>query len=322
MLTYDKLALGKKARELGFVRDAFEKMSRLTEVLQFIGAEPELNPLLALKGGTAINLTVFNLPRLSVDIDLDFAENLTKEETAAKRERINELIGRYMTGESYTLKDKSKHTHALDSFVYSYTNAGGNPDNLKIEINYSLRGHALPSVETTARTDGTFSDFTVRTLAPVEIFASKIVALTGRGAARDLYDLNNMIYYGLFGEPDLTLLRKCAVFYLAVAGDAAAQGFSFKKPYSITARTVKTDLLPMIRNADKFDFVAAKNRVSEFLSELLTLNDRESAFLQRFSSGYYEPELLFEGDEILRRVGNHPMAMWRIQHIREGRQER
>lgn len=31
---------------------------------------------LALKGGTAINLTIFNLPRLSVDIDLDFSENL------------------------------------------------------------------------------------------------------------------------------------------------------------------------------------------------------------------------------------------------------
>ena len=60
MPTYDKLALGRKARELGFVRDAFEKMSRLTEVLQFIGAERELNLLLALKGGTAINLTVFN----------------------------------------------------------------------------------------------------------------------------------------------------------------------------------------------------------------------------------------------------------------------
>jgi predicted nucleotidyltransferase component of viral defense system len=88
MQMYDKPALGRKARELDFVRDAFEKMGRLTEILRFIGAELELNPLLALKGGTAINLTMFNLPRLSVDIDLDFAENLTKDETAAKRERI------------------------------------------------------------------------------------------------------------------------------------------------------------------------------------------------------------------------------------------
>ncbi len=68
--------------------------------------------------------------------------------------------------------------------------------------------------------------FPIRTLAPVEIFASKIVALSGRAAARDLYDLNNMIYFGLFDEADLTLLRKCAVLYFAIAGDTTVQRFS------------------------------------------------------------------------------------------------
>jgi predicted nucleotidyltransferase component of viral defense system len=321
MPMYDRLALGRKARELGFTRDAFEKMSRLTEVLRFIDAERELNPLLALKGGTAINLTLFNLPRLSVDIDLDFAENLAKEETAEKRERINELLGRHMAAEGYALKEKTRRTHALDSFVYSYVNAAGNPDNIKVEINYILRGHTLPSVETTARTDNVFPDFTIRTLAPVEIFAGKIVATTERGAARDLYDLNSMVYFGLFGKPDLTLLRKCAVFYLAVAGSAAAHGFSLRKLEGVTARTVKTDLMPMIRNADRFDFAAAKARVSKFLSELLTLPEKESEFLLRFASGRYEPELLFDDDGILKRVKNNPIAMWRIRHIRGEPQE-
>jgi len=35
MPMYDKLTLGRKAKELGFARDAYEKMSRLTEILQF-----------------------------------------------------------------------------------------------------------------------------------------------------------------------------------------------------------------------------------------------------------------------------------------------
>ena len=162
MPTYNKLVLGKKARDLGFVRDAYEKMNRLTEILQFVNLDHELSPLLALKGGTAINLTVFNLPRLSVDIDFDFIENLSKEETAAKRERINVLLGRYMAREGYAIKGKSKHTHALDSLVYSYTNAAGNPDNIKIEINYILRSHVLPVIETTTQTDGALPDFPVR----------------------------------------------------------------------------------------------------------------------------------------------------------------
>jgi hypothetical protein len=54
----------------------------------------------------------------------------------------------------------------------------------------------------------------------------------------------------------------------------------------------------------------------------MTLSDKESAFLRRFASGHYEPELLFEDEKILRRIENHPMAVWRIRHIREERQER
>jgi predicted nucleotidyltransferase component of viral defense system len=317
---YDKVNLGKKARELGFVRDAFEKMIRLTAVLQFIGSEPELSALLALKGGTAINLILFSLPRLSVDIDLDFAENLTKEETATARKRVNELLGRHMTGSGYALSEKSKHTHALDSFVYAYTNAAGNTDNIKIEINYILRSHVLPTVTATARTGGAFPEFSIRTLAPVEIFASKIIALTGRGAARDLYDLNSAIYYGLFAENEYPLLRKCTVFYLAVAGEASARGFQFEKLNGITAQTIRKDISPMRRGTEKFDFASAKERVLRFLSELLTLSHKEVTFLQRFASGHYEPELLFEDVETLQRVGNHPMAAWRIQHIRQERQ--
>ena len=75
-MQFDRMALGKKARELGFVRDAFEKVCRLAEVLDFIQKDALLSKTLALKGGTAINLTIFNLPRLSVDIDMDLYASL------------------------------------------------------------------------------------------------------------------------------------------------------------------------------------------------------------------------------------------------------
>ena len=80
MNEYNRKEIGKQAAELGFIRDTFEKMSRLIGVLGFFERDPILSRYLALKGGTAINLTIFNLPRLSVDIDLDFSENLTLEE--------------------------------------------------------------------------------------------------------------------------------------------------------------------------------------------------------------------------------------------------
>lgn len=65
MSDYDKRKLGKQARELGFIRDTLEKVFRLSEILKYINNDPLLRESLALKGGTAINMTIFNLPKQS-----------------------------------------------------------------------------------------------------------------------------------------------------------------------------------------------------------------------------------------------------------------
>lgn len=79
MSKYDIIYLGKKAEELGFVRDTLEKVTRLADVLEYLNTNPILKESLALKGGTAINLTIFNLPRLSVDIDMDYLISNNRE---------------------------------------------------------------------------------------------------------------------------------------------------------------------------------------------------------------------------------------------------
>lgn len=85
MPQYNRRELEVKAREYGFTRDTFEKVFRLKTILEFLNAQDYMHEHLLLKGGTAINLTVFKLPRLSVDIDLDFVPNLSREETIAER---------------------------------------------------------------------------------------------------------------------------------------------------------------------------------------------------------------------------------------------
>ncbi len=317
MPIYDKSVLAGQARRLGFQASSFEKVSRLTEILRFLNENSLLRNNLALKGGTAINLTIFNMPRLSVDIDLDFTGKLDRVQAGERREQLNALLERYMAAQGYSQRQKSKRTHVLDSFVYSYTNAAGNIDNIKLEINYILRQHVLPTVDVTARNQEVFEPFSVRTLAPVEIFASKIVALSSRAAARDLYDLDGMVSSGIFNESDLGMLRKCAVFYRAIAGDTKTRGFQFGRMEDITPYKIKTDLAPMIRNTERFDLQAAQSRVSEFLQERMALTDNEIAFLNLFYSGKYEPQLLFDDAEIIARIQDHPMAIWRIQKIRE-----
>jgi len=118
----NRLLLGKQARELGFVRDTYEKVCRLTEILKYFETDDLLGKSLALKGGTAINLTIFDLPRLSVDIDLDFSENVTRDQMIASRSKINDRLEKYMRASGYLLSPKSKQNHALDSFVYEYFN--------------------------------------------------------------------------------------------------------------------------------------------------------------------------------------------------------
>ena len=146
MPQYNRAELGRMATESGFVRDTFEKVLRLKEILRFMNEDEFLREHLLLKGGTAINLTVFNLPRLSVDIDMDYTPNDTREDMLECREKITNVIKEYMESEGYLLSDASRFSHSLDAFHYNYQNAGGNRDMIKIELNYSLRAHIFEPV--------------------------------------------------------------------------------------------------------------------------------------------------------------------------------
>ena len=312
MPDYDKRKLGEQAKELGFIRDTLEKVCRLLEVLKYLNTNPILREALALKGGTAINLTIFNLPRLSVDIDLDYAKNDSKKEMLAERNYISSNIIKYMEANGYRLSPKSKTPHSLDSYVFSYVNAAGMKDNIKIEVNYSLRAHILPPEKRKINTLGFFDEVSVHSLAALEIFGSKIVALLTRAAARDLYDINNMIFFGLFDESQWPMLKKCAVFYGAIASKKPLHRFELDKIDSFTNQKIKTDLLPVIRREEHFDLQSVQKRVKDFLSDSLHLEERDMDFLRTFARKEYRPDLLFDDREIIKRIQNHPMVLWKM----------
>ena len=62
----------RESNQTGFRAEILEKVWQLMNVLEGINAHPYLQERLVLKGGTALNLFVFDLPRLSVDIDLNY----------------------------------------------------------------------------------------------------------------------------------------------------------------------------------------------------------------------------------------------------------
>ena len=263
MNSYNKQALDILAKEQGFIRDNLEKVMRLVEILNYFHNSNLLSKSLVLKGGTAINFTVFQLPRLSVDIDLDFSIDCDRESMLTFRQDINQEIFRYMESEEYKLAPSSKSPHTLDSWVFNYTNAVGNNDGIKIEINYSDRCHILPTIEASVSIPF-LNDVKVCSLSPIELFATKINALIGRSAARDIYDVYNMIEHHIFHtKEELTLLRKATIFYLTVGSSRKSDNTpiefsSFPQIDKIRFPQIRSQLLPVLRHSEYFDFEKAK----------------------------------------------------------------
>ena len=312
-MEYDRITLGRLAKEQGFVRDTLEKVCRLTDILLFMQRDGLLNGRLALKGGTAINLTVFDLPRLSVDIDLDYVGSAGREQMLEDRARIRGQIGKYMAAAGYTASQKSKQYHALDSFVYEYQNAGGMKDNLKIEINYMLRCHIFPMDQRKIGIPWLAPGTEIMTVHPIEIYGSKMTALINRNAPRDLYDCYRMIQASLIPKSEMDLLRKCVVFYGAIGSATAPLDFSADEIAKTSPMRIRTDLFPVLQRGEKFDAGTAETTVRNYLRALLNLTDEEKQFLLCFSQKQYRPELLFDDADVLARIAHHPMAVWKCE---------
>jgi hypothetical protein len=175
---------------------------------------------------------------------------------------------------------------------------------------YSKKVLGKQSIETL----GIFTPVTILALDPIEIFASKICALCTRALARDLYDANNLITH-FENEPIFDLLRRCAIFYIAISSESTPNSFDFYKMENLTYRDIRMKLIPMLRKQEQFDLVAAKEKVRSYLNKLLTLTEDDERFLYLFANGDYKPELLFSGEE-LTRIINHPMALWKMQNYK------
>lgn len=313
MFNHSKAELSAKAADCNFIRDTIEKVMRLADILVFINEDSITKGRLALKGGTAINLTVFDLPRLSVDIDLDFCGEYTRDDMFIQRDLITSEIKKYMSSQGYALNPQSKERHSLDSFVYTYRNLGGMNDNIKIEINYSLRNHIFEPTARSIAIDKLELFGEVLCLEPMELFAAKINALLSRAAVRDLYDVHNMIKKGLFSDKR-DLFRKSIIAYTIISQKDVPESYDLTRIDTITLRKVKSDLIPVIQKGEHVPLDEMKQTVKDYLTDLLNLNDGERDFLMAFKNREFKPELLFNEQDIIDRLKSHPMIKWKLRN--------
>lgn len=304
------------SKETGFIQSTLEKVERLIRILEWINSDEKLKKLLALKGGTAINMAVFNFPRLSVDIDLDLTKNLGKEEMIKERGNIHTLLVNYLSSNNYKINmEKSKNVYALDSIVAEYIDIKGNTDNIKIEINYMNRIHILETKKIKVSTD-VFKGkhLTIHCIHPIEIYATKICALLSRTTARDLYDVYTLSKYNLFDNEDKELLKKCFMLEYIAVNDYKIKDMKIDNIEKLKRQDIKTKLLPTLkdRNPRNNNVEIMKDEVRKYLEDILVVDEKTQEFYDKFQKGIYEPELLFEDKETIERIKEHPMIMWKL----------
>ena len=254
---------------------------------------------------------------MSVDIDMDYTPNDSKEDMLEAREKITSLIKDYMEAEGYQLSKGSRFMHSLDAFYYQYQNAGCNRDMIKLELNYSLRAHILEPVHRRILSEVFDDGLEIRMVAPMEIFAAKGNALISRAAARDLYDWGNLIVDKLF-EDERNMFRKCFAFYATISAETVNRNFDTSAIDSLTFDKIRRDLFPVLSKKDNFMLDERKQQAKDYIEELMQLTEREQEYMDRFIEKEYSPKLLFDDEEILERIKEHPMALWKCQQKNNG----
>lgn len=183
---------------------------RTVQMLLDIAPSVFETPVFAMKGGTALNLFVQDMPRLSVDIDVVFlpydlprldALQTIGAELAAAQGRVKAL------GYDVELRKNRDGTEAK-LFVRSAD------AEVKVEVNFVFRGTVMDPTRrslTAAAQQMFAADIQVPVLADAELYGSKLVAALDRQHPRDLFDVQLMLESHGWEEA----LLDCFAVYLA-----------------------------------------------------------------------------------------------------------
>jgi len=234
----------------------------------------------ALKGGTALNLFLRELPRLSVDIDMVYIDHRPSREDA-----IKEI--------SNTLKEsKSKLDGIGIHSEFLRTKAGeevkvlvqrGNIQ-VKIEVNFVFRGTVLPTQErelTQAASELFTTNLSLPLLDESELYGSKLVAALDRQHPRDFFDV-----YGLFESTGLTPeIVECFVCYLS-GHNRPIHEVLFSRDLDLSL-PYESEFQGMTRNEVKLgELLSTRERLREVLPSMLT--ESQKLFLVGLTKG--EPD--------------------------------
>src|SRR5258706_5193395 len=162
----------------------------LLNILPHVAKEESL----ALTGGTAINLFVRDMPRLSVDIDLTYVRweddrSAALENISDALDRIEERFNTSIAGISITRIPPGQGQDVK-------LNCQIQQAHIKIEVNTTIRGILFPvrMMQVTESVQNEFKKFAaINIVSHAELFGGKICAALDRQHPRDLFDVHLLL---------------------------------------------------------------------------------------------------------------------------------
>jgi hypothetical protein len=310
----------KESKKTGFRPEILEKVWRLMNVLEGINGHPYLQERLVLKGGTALNLFVFDLPRLSVDIDLNYVGMQSREGMVNERPLVERALEAVFQRENLMIR-RIPDKHAGGKWQLKYESVLGNQGNLEVDLNFMFRIPLWEIQKCTSKHVGHHQINEIRILDFHELGAGKLSALFGRHASRDLFDAHQLLTNCSL---DIEQLRLACLVYGAMGSkdwrQLAGDEIHFEE------RELKDQLIPVLRkHAFRNDaWLSWTNKLlvecKTALKPLFPLRERERAFLQSLlEHGRVEGALATDDPNLIERINAHPLLQWKAKLVLENK---
>lgn len=316
-MSYTRETIGRISNDSGFRPEHVEKVLWLMDFLEGLMRHPFLDGRLALKGGTALNLFHYPLPRLSVDMDLNYIGSVDRKVMLEEKPDIEKAIEGVCQRLGLAVRRKPGE-HSGGKWSLRYPSALTPGGNLELDLNYLLRAPLWPAqrLPSMPLADRICTDILVLDLH--ELAAGKLAALFARNAPRDIFDAVHLLEDPRIRSEDL---RLGFVVYGAMSRrdwreiavqDIAALEDEYRSEVSVLLRHSGGGHASGIEMADR-----CRLRVGEVLLPLL---DTELEFLRLVNEeGIIQPDLLTTDEKLRATITSHPALLWKVQNVRRHR---
>jgi len=307
------------AKTAGFRAEMLEKVIRLIELLNELFDNAFLKQRLALKGGTALNLFYFNLPRLSIDIDLNYIGSVDRNTMIEERKELEAILIGLCERSRFTIKRVATE-HAGGKWRLNYASVVQPGGNLEIDLSYLYRIIFWPTAIKDSCLVGQYQAKNIPLLDIHELAAGKLAALMSRRASRDLYDAHRLLVDPKACQKiDMARLRLAFVIY---GGMNRRDWRTIKiEDVGFDSAELQNKLMPVLNQNDLQQTSFAERLVIEcqdILSHLLPFNENEKNFLNRLlDEGEIEPSLVTMDIELQKKINSHPGLLWKAQNVKK-----